>query len=171
MQTASGDNLYCTEQDVADRLSSAAVDLHTDDSATGTETQLMTDVREEASADIELRLGSMYEPSALATSRWVRFCCRAFACYLLCIRRGNPPPASITADYEKYSEQLTLISDGTIRIPGLARAPGGPAVSNQSYDLRKYPGLQIERPRSGPLAGSPVRKFDQNADVINNRFG
>lgn len=160
MPIPSAQTQYCSQLDVETRLSTLAVDLHTDDMALPS----VADCLNEASADIDFWLGNAYKPAYLATNNWVSFCCRSLACYFVCIRRGNEPPASVQADYEKYLEMLKLIASGEHKLPTVPTSPGGMAVSNQTYDNNRYPALVIERPRTMPIADLPIRRFDPNAD-------
>lgn len=154
--------LYCEASDVAQRLSEVAVELHTDDLAVPS----IDDCLREATADINFWLGAAYKPQFLAANAWVGYCCRAIATYYTCIRRGNDPPASVTSEYEKYMEMLKLVASGEHKLPQVPTSPGGMAISNQTYDNNRYPGLVVERPRSMPTDRLPPRRYDPNADRI-----
>lgn len=158
--------LYCDPQDVIDRLSEVAVELRLDDTSITDVTTDIGDCIEEASAEIDADLGAMYAPAQLAANPWVQFCCRAIACQFLCLRRGQGAPDVIAGDCERYRAKLALFATNKRKLPNTPRTPGGPAVSNQSYDNTKFPALRIERPRSTPLDRLPPRLTDPNADAI-----
>ena len=151
---------YCTEADVTLRLSVDAVDLHTDDMTVPS----ISDCLNEASTDIDFWLGNSYDPIYLVANNWVSFCCRAFACFYTCIRRGNEPPSSVVAEYTKYLDMIKLVAAGKHKLPTVPTSPGGIGVSNQTYDNNRYPALVTERPRSLPIDSLPSRRFDHNAD-------
>lgn len=162
---------YCTPQDVVDRLSETAAELRTDDIPIADVTANVGDCIAEASAEIDSWVGARVKPANLAANRWVKFCCRSLACSYLCIRRGQDVPTSIAADCERYRAQLKMIATGTLKLPNLPTAPGGLAVSNQSYDNNRYPAIATERPRSTPIAKNPPRRFDPNADAAQGYGG
>ena len=159
------DALYCSSDDVAARLSEAAVELRTDDISS------IGDCIDEASAEIEVWIGSKIKPGALTGNRWAKYCCRSLACEYLCIRRGQDVPNSIAGDCERYREQLKQIAAGVIKLPNVPTSPGGIGVSNQRYDGNRYPALVTERPRSTPLAKTPARRFDPGADAAQGYSG
>lgn len=164
------DTNYCAISDVLARLSQDAAGLRVDD-ITATPASNIGDCIDEASAEIDAHIGSLYKAQFLAANRWVKFCCRSLSCEYLCIRRGQDVPSSIAADCERYREAMKLIAAGSLKLPGLPQAPGGLAVSNQSYDNNRYPALQVERPRSSPVDRGGSRKFDPNADRAQTHGG
>jgi phage gp36-like protein len=157
---------YCEPSDVIARLSEVAAELRTDDIPIADVTVSVGDCIEEASAEIDAMLTGRYPTAQLALNRWVKFCCRSIACSFLCIRRSQDVPGSIAADCERYREQLKLFASGAVKLPGVPSIPGGPSVSNQSYDNNRYPALRTERPRSTPRDRLPTRRIDPNADSL-----
>jgi len=157
---------YCEPSDVIARLSQVAAELRTDDIPIADVTVNVGDCIDEASAEIDAMLSAQYPSAQLANNRWIKYCCRAISCEFLCIRRGQDVPASVAADCERYREQLAKFASGAVVLPGVSQIPGGPAVSNQSYDNSRYPALRIERPRSMPIGSLPIRRLDGNADAL-----
>lgn len=76
-----------------------------------------------------------YNASDLANSRWVRVRTTWIAAYLLSQRRGNP--ALFGVRYEQIIEELLMVLNGEIQIPGLpTRNDFTPAMSNLNVDDR-----------------------------------
>lgn len=150
---------YCSPHDVVLRIGQNGLDQRTDDIQFA-----VADVIFEASSTIDLYLVKLYSREEIAGSPWTRFCCRALAVYYACIRRNEPAPASAEAEYKHYMELLQALSEGTIKLPDAAQAPGGMRVSNQRYDLQRYPAIRVLRPQSTKGTGPSPRWTDPGAD-------
>lgn len=150
--TAPAGEEYCTDADVAARLSQWGLDLRVNDAPT-----MVNDCIENASSDIDLRLLPVYSAADIAESRWVHFACRALSVYYVCLRRNEPVPASVQEEYEKTMAELAAIADGTLTLPGAAKSTSGIQVSNQNFDNMLYPALRVNRARSTPSGQLPRR--------------
>lgn len=152
---------YCASGDVAARLSQWGLDLRVDD-----DPDTVDDCIENASSDIDLRLLPIYSAADIAASRWVHFACRALSVYYVCLRRNEPVPSSVQAEYDKTMLELEAIAVGQLTLPGAAKATSVIRVSNQTYDNTRFPAIRVSRPRSTPTNALPRRNVDELQDRI-----
>lgn len=152
---------YCTQSDIEHVLSSTGVDLRTDD---GVEATLVADAIEEADMEIDQACLYLYTAASLAASNWVKHKAKAMAAYFLCIRRGNPAPASIAAAFERAIELLEKVRLGALAIPGAVMSKAAaPTMSNVRPTLRPFPRSVIEKSRS---TGKPEGYKQSNVDPL-----
>lgn len=154
--------LYCTQDDVTNRLSLDGVAYREDDSPPG----LLGDILNDASAMVDEYVFFMYDPAQMATSDWVRHRTADIASYLMCERRGNPVPPGIAHKYERSIEKLAKVRSGQIAIPGLpVRKTMAPVLSNVRIRLDPFPRTVVERNRStGKPAG--YSRHDDRLDFL-----
>lgn len=147
---------YCTENDVADRLSQEGIDLHTEDLPP----TALGNAIERASADIELYLGLAYSATNLATSEIVNHWATALATYYLVTRNGNQAPQSI---YEQAMEikdpdegLLVRVQQNKLSLPGINRLhTNAPRMSNIRVPVKPWMRVRVERARSSTEAKNP----------------
>ena len=151
---------YCDPEDLMDRLSALGVQLHSDDGGQGGDDGSVSEADKtaveeamclRATDDVYFYLGSHYNESDLAASRWVKNRTVDLALYYLDTRRGDPANEAIKADFERSLEILEKINAGKLRIAELPkRKPlgGVPAISNQRVRLDPHPRVVTERKRS-----------------------
>jgi phage gp36-like protein len=153
--------LYCLIADVQNRLSADGVTYRTDD----TPPVSYGDVLDDASRTIDEYLLGRYSDGVLSANGWVKHRCADIAAYLLCERRGNPPPSGIARKYEAAIEKLEKVRLGRLAVPGApARVTDAPRMSNMRVRLDPFPHSVVERNRS-PMRDTPT-DYRQTADVL-----
>lgn len=151
---------YCTLKDVQRLLSVSGVNYRLDD-----DPAVISETLSEASREIDLYLLSVYSADQLAGNDWVRFQTAIVAAFLFCERRGNPPPSSVSAKYERLTDKLNAIHLGQLRVPGLApRRTDVPTLSQPRIRLDPHPRTVIERSR-GTSRNKPT-DYAQAADTL-----
>lgn len=135
------------------------VDLRADDA---TEAEVVAEAVEYAGGEVDFAAQGRW--SGLDAVRWVRNCATHFALEWLCLRRLNAVPESLAAACERYRQQLALVAQGKLVIPGAARSRRPVTVTNQTVDLRR-PNNQVrtDRSRSTGVANNYPRPTDTNA--------
>lgn len=152
---------YCASGDVSARLSQFGLGLRTDD-----DPATVTDCIANAASDIDVRLLPIYSAAELLLSRWVHFASRALSVYYVCLRRNEPVPASVQAEYDKTMDELAALVAGQMTLPGAAKKNAQMRVSNTRYDLTRFPSQRIVRPQSTPASGLPTKRYDETSDAI-----
>lgn len=152
---------YCTVSDIQNRLSADGVTYRTDDTPPTT----YGDVIDEASREIDLYCIQHYSETDMSTNRWVKHAAATIAAFLLCERRGNPPPVGIASKYERLIERLERIRLGQMRIPGLQpRRTDVPTLSQPRIRLDPHPRTVIEEKR-GSTRNKP-EDYSQQTDGL-----
>lgn len=155
--------LYCTIKDLENRLSAEGVSARSDDEPPDD----LGDCINDASTQIDEHLYFLYDPAQLATSDWVRQRCADVAAFLLCERRGNPPPVGIAKKYERAMERLEMVQLGQLAVPALpVRKELAPVLSNVRVRLDPFPRVVVERSHS---TGTP-EGYQQNTDSLDWNF-
>jgi phage gp36-like protein len=127
-------------------VSAAAVDAFTDHAEV--DDDVVDDCIEQASGEMLMFLHDRYEESALEATALVNHWCSVWTARLLFIRRGNPVPESLQAEYERVVAYLEKISAGTMNIAGLTlRGDSRPTWSNLRVD-RRYPQSKVRVSRN-----------------------
>ena len=154
---------YCTIGDARRKLSSEAVDLRLDDGDDG------SDALEAADAEINQAAWYLYSEASLLTNVWVKQRATDIAAYELCIRRGNPAPASVVERYTRALELLEKVRSGSLLIPKCVMSKASaPTMSNVRPTLRPYPRSVVERSRS---TGKPEGYVQNNRDPWDRILG
>lgn len=136
--------VFCTTAELDRLLSSAGVISFADHDASGSsDTDVVEDCINQATAEIHDRANTFYSLTALAGSRTINRWCVVMSAYFLCMRRGNPIPESIKKEFDRITDLrdglLVLLSQGTYLLAGVPRkADFGPSMSNITIN-RAYP--------------------------------
>jgi phage gp36-like protein len=137
---------YCDHGDINRRLSNEGTKLRTQDygdSPTGGEMGAVDDAIWDATETINYYCFTHYEPGHLKTSGWINRRAVDLAVYLLSIRRGNTPTASMEKLYKQAIMWLEGVHSAKYEVPGIpVRATQAPAFSNVRIDQR-YPVQRI----------------------------
>lgn len=152
---------YCSWDDVAKRLSVAGARLKVDD-----DLDAQQDVLDEAATEVNGYLELIYPIAGLALSARVKYYTRDIACYLACIRRGNPAPKVIEDRYNATIEALKLLMRGSMTLPDVAQSKANaPVLSN--LRVRNFPVPQV-KVVTGTSTGTPAgySQFADEWDVI-----
>ncbi len=152
--------VYCTLQDVYDRLSVAGVTLRIDDDPSA-----YSAILAEASSWVEQYLLPIYTSTAMLTNRWVKYATAWKAAELFACRRLNPVPASLATRLEKLEEYLEAVVAGRMEVPGLARRRlSVPRVSQPRVTVGPFgPKVVISRKR-GTQKRTPSEDYPQPRD-------
>lgn len=152
---------YCTITDLQQRLSSSGVSLRIDDGVGDDDVDAAI---EEADQEIEQACHYLYTAASLATNTWVKHKAKSIALYFLCIRRGNPAPASVELQYTRALEQLERVRLGQLNIPrAVMSKAAAPTMSNVRPTLRPFPRSVVEKQRS---TGKPEGYQQNNRDPL-----
>ncbi len=152
--------VYCAGNDLEGRLSQAGVELRGDD-----DPATLSEVLDEASSTVDFYLSRLYDPAGYPGNRWVKHATANIGALLLCERRGNPVPASITDKHDRTMAELKLVLAGTVPVPGLTpRRSPVPQLSNHRPKLGPVPHTVVERETS-PKRDRPT-DYRQNVDPI-----
>lgn len=136
---------YCTEDDIANRLSQEGVNLRVRDVPPND----LGDVLDETSVEIDLYLRNIYEPAQLALSDVVNHIAISIATCFLCEREGNPAPGSVAKKYDRALERLEKIASGVMRLPDATPRKGmAPVLSNVTVQNFPSPHTRVQRKRS-----------------------
>ena len=153
--------LYCSSDDVEDRLSTTGVDLRTDDAPP----TALGNVLKRAATKVNQYLLLHYTAPSLQASDWVNQTATSLATFYLCERRGNAPPASVAADYDEAMDDLKLIRKGVFAVPEIARRrQSAPVLSNISIRMRPQPHPRVSATRSVNTGGAP-EGYTQRIDL------
>lgn len=140
---------YCTTTDIVDRLSQRGYDLRLDDNP-----QAYGAVLQEATNRVKLYCLPLYSDASLQADAdaggFTNDLATTLACYFLCRRRGNSPPAAIAEAYKEAMENLDDIRLELKQLPGVALTyTPYPAFSNvhlvPGYIFRQ---IRVEAPIS-----------------------
>lgn len=117
---------------------------------TGHNPEAMNEAIESACADIDFYC-PQYTEQGLSQSRWVQAKATDLALYYLCAMEMNPVESSVGELYLHAIEQLKQVQSGTAMLRGVPLGRNGrPSVTGYRVNLRRNPGIQVERPRSTP---------------------
>lgn len=151
--------LYCSENDLINRLSADGINYRTPDNPPTTLGDVLTD----ACSQVDEHLYYLYDPAQLAASDWVRERAADIASYLLCERGGDPVPPGIQQKYERTMARLEGVRTGTLAVPHLpVRKEMAPVMSNVRIRLDPHPRTVVER---GSSTGTP-QSYPQNVDYL-----
>lgn len=149
---------YCSLTDLQDRLSDEGVNLRLDDKPT-----VYSKVINRASTKIDQYCRPRYTTANLAVSDWVKEAATTISVFMLCGRRGNPPPAAIAADYEELIDWLKLIASGARNLPDVPmRKTEVPVLSNVRTRLDPFPRTVVE-PK---ISTGKAEGYKQHADRL-----
>ena len=129
--------IYTTKAEMESIFGEDGILLRADDNSTDaletTETNQLTDVREEATDEINFYCLDRYTAANLDNNIWVRRACSTIACHLLSQRRGNPE--QYLAPYERLVSRLEKVQQNKLNIPRIApRDDETPGHSNVVVD-------------------------------------
>lgn len=121
---------YCTTTDVINRLSQRGYDLRLDDNP-----QAYPAVLREATNRVNFFCMPIYPSANLQADAdaggFTNDLATTLACYFLCRRRGNTPPAAVAEDYREALEYLDDIRLETKQLPNVEMTTTPyPAFSN-----------------------------------------
>lgn len=156
---------YCVEADIERIWSAEGLDYRADYNGDGqNNADVITDVIEETTEDINVYLLERYTAATLATSAWVTRKCAFLAAYELALKRGNSPPES----WERKREELLLLLDEIHHrrkdVPGIIESANRtPAMSNLHMDMR-YNRSKIRVVPSISTGGLPQGAATQKTD-------
>ena len=111
---------------------------------------------------------TQYDASDLTGSWTVWFWATIVAAYWLMSRRGNAIPASLEAYYQEATQEMILMKQGTLPIPGVPfRNELAPSWSNVRldghYSIRQ---LRVQRPLSERSPAQFPQKTDLLSDIL-----
>ena len=151
------DYLYCTEDDIADRITQEAINVRIEDIPPDD----LGRVIERASNRIHMYLMRRYNTTQLSLSQWVREAAAEIATYFLCIRGGNPAPSSIHEEYTTIMELLKEISKGSYWVPDIPeRIMSAPAMDNHTIRLIPKPHSRVQTGRSTKKPTTHTQRAD-----------
>ena len=143
--------LYCSLNDVIDRLSQDGVNLRTDDEPPDAAGNIL----ERAAATINEYCLPRYSDVNLAASAWVKHECANVAAAYLCERRGNPIPPGVARAFERLMPSdgrpgvLERIRRGQRNVPDAPeRRTSAPVLSQGRIQLWPVPHTVVEPSRS-----------------------
>jgi len=124
---------YSTAAEIDLLAGATGVDLRTDD---GTEATIVAEAVDYAGGEVDFAAQGRW--SSLDAVQWVRNAATHLALEWLCLRRLNAVPESLAAACERYRQQLMLVAQGKLVIPGAARSRRPVTLSNRHVDLRRF---------------------------------
>lgn len=160
-------NPLCTETDMERLLSAYGVTAFADHDRDGVaDDGVADDCINQATEEIRGFAWMWYSDAQLATSTLVNRWATVLSCHFLCTRRGNGPPESLQAEFQRIFDLLQRVADGTYRIPGLAlRGDFRPSMSNVAVD-RRYPHSTIRVTRHNSTDAPTTLTQDQANEVL-----
>lgn len=142
--------LYCTVDDLKDRMGELGVELRIDD-LPPSDDQVGASIKR-ASRKIDMYASLRYG-AGLANSAVITDMCADLAIAALCRRRGNPVPESVAEEEAFWLNELEQIRRGLVYLPDAAELRvNGPVLSKQRVVLRPYPAIVTERRDSTGIA-------------------
>ena len=129
---------YCTQSDMERKLGAQAIIEWSDHNAdTVADDDVVDDAINQATGEIDLACRQRYSQAGLATSELINRWATVLACYFLATNRGNPPPESLAAEFQRIMEKLQQVAEGLLQLPGVAmRNDMRPTHSNLRIDRR-----------------------------------
>ena len=157
------DLAYTDETAVTLKMGDLALDLRTDDAASGTPAAMVATAIDDASGTIDFYCHRV-AAAELAANRWVKATATWLAVRALCERRLNDVPAAVAAECERREKQLELILQGKAAVPGASTSRRPVTVTNYTSDLN-LPNNQtrVDRARSTGVAKDYRRPIDGSA--------
>lgn len=156
--------LYCDEADMNRLFSSYGVTAFADHDESGSSDSGVTDdCIIQASQEIDLYCRQQYAAAVLATSDLINRWATVMSVYFLCMRRGNPIPKSIEAEFERIMDLLTKVSTGELVLDLATDGDRRPSFSNLKVD-RRYRDARIRVRRSVSTDAPSV--YQQDFDNI-----
>jgi phage gp36-like protein len=134
--------VYCSIAEVQRYLSTQGATNFADHDDDGTaDTDVIEDCINQATEEIDMYLLPQYTQANLDASTLVNRWCVTMATKFLGDRRGNPPPASVVAEFDRIADPFTgllaQIADRKRTLPGVSkRAELVPTMSNLKIDRR-----------------------------------
>lgn len=152
---------YCSEEDIANRLSIAGVALRVDDIPP----EDLGDAIDRASIEVFEHLGNIYDDSELNAAATINRWASDIATYFVCTRRGNPAPSSVVKAYERAIEKLEKYQTGRFLLPDASpRAMAAPSMQNHGPRLTPAPHIRVQRKRSTGKAPTEYQRRVDYAD-------
>lgn len=148
---------FCTVEQCEKFMSQNMIALRTDDDPLS-----VTDAIDEASAYVAGILGGVYSPADLVGVGVIQYATRFYACCAICRRRGEGIPAGWEDMEARYDKLLMDYATGRLKLIETPQAPGGPAVSNQEYNLEDYPSNGVSAARSTDRRNPTDRRFSNS---------
>ena len=180
MALAAQANLYCSEQDVQNLLSSVGELARLDDDGSGTVTAGSAgwvQAANYATARVLAYCQRRYDDIDLATAYLPNYWATVVAAHWLCVRRGNPAPESIASlmfgdgspDNRGVMGDLHDVKDDKLDVPQIGtRNADKPKWSNVRIDGRyRTKQIRVERNNSETTPG----QYPQSVDVTGANNG
>lgn len=164
--------VYCDVGDIETILSVAGVTDRGDDEGTGilsaAEQGYIASIIGWASSRVNFRAGHLYNTNDMAMSSWVNYVTAVMAAQMLCGRRSNPVPGSITAMYKECIADLDIVRRGDLQIPDIGyRDVAWPAWSNCRVDpMYRQRQTRVQR----QLSEQSAVPYIQNVDTIGQQI-
>lgn len=158
---------FTTTAKIKKQISLDAYTLRTDDSATDTDVNLISQVIDDASLEALEYLGLNYSMAELQASNVVEKHTRYIAVKILCERRINPVPQSAILRYEKTIAYLEQLQSMEKMLPDAMPGKGfAPVLSNVSEKRRPLPHAAVDRRRSTGKGEGYIQHRDITEDVL-----
>lgn len=155
--------LYTTKAECLRRYGDVGLKSIVQDLGASDTVEFWTELTSEATDVINTYCLVFYNAADLYNSRWVRSRATWIGCYLLSQRRGNP--AQFIPRYQEIMEELLMVMEGRLMIPGLATSNDfAPAMSNLQVDDR----FAVSKIRVEQIISTGGTSSRQN---LSNRWG
>jgi len=141
--------MYCTEQNIIDRLSLAGLmyllDDDADESYESADSDIVAEAINDASDEIDVYVARWFENprTTLSGNSWLKGRCVDIACERLCERKGQNVPASLLSAVGRTREWLAAVATGDLRIPQAVYPTDGTNIE----DLREFGLPRVSNPR------------------------
>lgn len=146
--------LYTSADEINDILSENAVELRLDDDdseSIDVDEQLrLTHILSKATAKCNLYLLERYAATQLADSWQVHHWASVIGARLLCLRRANPVPESLEAEYDEAIEEMSMVKANELSLGDIPQRENDQmAFSNTTVDQRyQTRRVRVQRPIS-----------------------
>jgi hypothetical protein len=124
---------YTSSDEIVTLAGQTGLGLRTDDAAGA---DLAAAAVAYATGEVDFYAQGRY--SGLDLVQYARNAATHFALEWLCLRRMNSVPESLAAACERYRQNLTLVAEGKLRMPGGVASRRPVTVSTPVVDLRRF---------------------------------
>ena len=158
-----GPNVYCSVADVERILSAQGVESFGDHDGDGTaDEDVIEDCINQACDELDMYLLQRYTQAGLLTSSLVNRWSAKVAVYFICCLRGNSPPESVQAEFNRILNEknglAVLASEGKPNLPGVPLAAWmAPTFANMrvtraygTRSIRRQPEISSNDPTTLP---------------------
>lgn len=149
-------HVYTSQAEMESVFSVDGILLRMDDDGSavidGTEVSNLSDIFDEATDEVNIRVEQRYDPSVLVNNLWVRRAATYIACYIASIRLGNAEQYRGQRDY--YIGLLERVKEHKMVIPRLpVRYNEQPGMSNLIID-HHFPKSKIRVETENSVGGT-----------------